>query len=279
MNRENIPTPEPTPLSREEQQERMVKEALSIFIRFARVVAEKTGKSLEETLLRNTPLYRRFGLRGDRNPENRVWKEYIAGIHSMPLEEWTEQFYDRRKAELANQESSPESPEEEFGCFKYTIEGTRANLHFVNKDSDPRGPLSKERAEARKGELERLFSHIQENHPEITTIEGGSWLLNRKEELKRFLPHTFVDSGIPNEREDFSGLGIWGQFMNSEGKINYDLVEKLFEKLRDTDPEHLSKAFPYQLLIAEAPIELFYKEYGITPPQKKEESSASSEQS
>lgn len=275
MNRENTPAPEePKVLSPEEQREKTTKEALGIFIRFARVAAEKTGKPIEQALLEYTALWRRFNLRGPRNPENPIWKEYIKGIDSMPLEEWTEHFYDLRKLEKNNQEAALETPEKEFGCFKYSIEGTRANLHFVNNDRDPRGPLSKERVGARKAELKEMLLDIKENHPEITTIEGGSWLLNRIE-AQRLLPKEFVESAIPNERENFSGLGIWGQLMNSEGKINYDLVEKIFEKLKEADPEHLSQAFPNQLLIAEAPIEVFYKEYGITPPQKKGESSSS----
>jgi len=58
-------------------------------------------------------------------------------------------------------------------------------------------------------------------------------------------------------------MGIWGQFLDSERNVKQELVDQFLKKVPETDVAHLPEAFPYQLLKTEAPIQDFYKKYGI----------------
>ena len=247
-----------------EQRDQSLRQMINLYIQFARMVSEKTGKSLEETLLSYAPLYNRFQDYAP-DPDKKVWNEYISGIGDMPLEEWTYRFYtERHKAgeEMQAKKRTEMRDGPRTSCFSYEVEGDTVYIHFTNKDRSGEGPLSEARRAERMKELKELFMIIKARRPEVTRVCGGSWLYNI-DAYRRLFPESYIQSARPNENETFSGMGIWGQFLDSERNVKQELVDQFLKKVPETDVAHLPEAFPYQLLKTEAPIQDFYKKYGI----------------
>ncbi len=67
---------------------------LDLVLSLARRVAETGQMPIEDALLTSTPLYLNFGLRMPFDPQNPIWREFIAGYHQAadPMN-WTHSFY------------------------------------------------------------------------------------------------------------------------------------------------------------------------------------------
>ena len=117
--------------------------------------------------------------------------------------------------------------------------------------------------EKRKQELKAMFTHIKQTYPHATTVKGGSWLYNL-EAYRRLFPSSFGESRQPFElSRRTQGMHYWGQFIDRNGQIKPELAQKLLENLKSVDEEHVGDSFPFPPLLTEAPLEDFYKFYGI----------------
>lgn len=229
---------------------------------FAEKMAELGGYPFAESVRRNTAMYRILGLDWDLDPAHPRWQTYIQGL---PTQEdatpWTYRFY------LENVEDIPEYTLPRWGCFSYdyTPKTGVIHIHFGNLDFSGYGPLSHQRREARLADLWSMFSHIKRFHPEARLVKGSSWLYNR-EAYTRLFPQEYAQSATPYKVR-LIGRGLWGQFLRHTGEVSEPLVAQFLENVqRLTSIEDLYACFPYQLMLTEALIELFYDLYGIPTP-------------
>ncbi|MFA5987299.1 MAG: hypothetical protein WC797_01440 [Candidatus Paceibacterota bacterium] len=254
---DQAPTPEPI-------DEKMLAR-LDLYLDFAKAASAKTGRKLEDCLFDYTPIFRTLTHGQEPDKENPIWKTYIAGLESNPLREWTIKYgLEQKNKPQPKPLGAQESKDISFsaGCVTADIEGNMVQLHFENKDPSESGPLSKERIPFRREEMRQIFSRIRKDYSGVQIVISGSWLLSIPA-CRRLLPAPFVDAAQVVDTNKFRGLGIWGQFIDKNGKIKQDLKNELFRKLKEVDSSNLREAFPVQMMETQGPISDFYKEYGI----------------
>lgn len=225
----------------------------------AKTMGERLHIPLGEALFTYTMFFRRFGLVGDES--NHEWVKYLEGLasHTDDPISYTYDFYKQL------QKQAPKTAEQRYGCFGFdpADENGIIKIHFRNEDRDSTSPLSIEKIEKRKQELKTMFTHIKQTYPNATAVQGGSWLYNL-ETYRRLFPPSFGDSRRPFELSRRTrGMHYWGQFIDHKGQIKPGLGEKLLDNLKDVDEDHVGASFPLQPLLTEAPIQDFYKFYGI----------------
>jgi len=235
---------------------------IKLYIDFAEAVQKKTGESLADTLYKFTPLQWEFQ-RYSPDPDLAVWNEFVTGIGKKPLLDWVLEFSKRRDdpklAKNSDKKGKENTPKR---CFMYDVFGEDVDIHFDNNDKSGFGPLSKERMKERRAELKELFTIIKFKHPKAKEVHGRSWLYNL-ESYKRLFPESYAKSVKPYKGKFANGNGLWGQLSDREGNLKQDLVTELFENLEKVDANDIPSAFKYQRMTASAPIEDFYKEYGV----------------
>lgn len=226
---------------------------------FAKKMAQLTQQSYPETLLHMTAMYRILGLDWSLDPYNSVWQAYLKGLHQEGADTaWSYQFY----LERADQIPSYERPR--WGCFSYEYWSERQviHLHFANLDGSGYGPLSHQRKEARLADLWSMFMHIKGMHPDVRAVHGSSWLYNL-EAYRRLFPIEFRDSAKADTPRIIA-RSLWGQFLRYDGRLNGERTAIFIGRLKRLDDEHKhAQCFPYQVLLTEAPIALFYAFYGV----------------
>jgi len=121
--------------------------------------------------------------------------------------------------------------------------------------------------------LVRMFRDIKNDrkYANARTVRTRTWLLSR-DEFKSLLPPSFItlkenrdmQSGINLERDGFRGADRWGQMYSTEGRVNQKRAQQFLRNLEHLDPENLSAAFPNPTYRADAPIEDFYRFYGLS---------------
>lgn len=150
-------------------------------------------------------------------------------------------------------------------------------LHFgspsFSQPYEEYGLLSDESRTELRDQLVRMFRDIKNGrkYAHARTVQTRTWLLSRGE-FKRLLPPSFVmvnenrdmQSGMNLEREGFRGADRWGQMYTKEGRVNQKRAQQFLRNLEHLDPGNLSAAFPYQTYRAVAPIEDFYRSYGLS---------------
>lgn len=229
---------------------------------FARRIAELSGMSYGEALLRYTDLYSIFGLKWSEDLQ--VWQQSIADLPtgSLGIEE-AYHFYAQRYNQGLISNHMPDTPH--WGCFSYLYHVNRkgVDIHFADRDESGFGSLSHQRMEARLDELRAMFTHVRQEHPDAERVGGaGTWLLHRVQYRRLFPPeavrHTWVAEPI------FFGTGLWGQFLK-RGPCLDEAAAEIFlsrvSKLNDAD--YVASCFPLQALRDECPIFYFYRYYGI----------------
>lgn len=121
--------------------------------------------------------------------------------------------------------------------------------------------------------LARMFKDIKDGPKYATarTVSTRTWLLSR-DEFKRLLPPSFVTlienrdtrPGLTLEHDGFRGADRWGQLYTSEGRVNQKRAQQFLRNLEHLDPEDLAAAFPNPTYRGVAPIEDFYRFYGLS---------------
>jgi hypothetical protein len=226
---------------------------------FARKITQLTKQPYHDTVLNLTALYRILGLDWSLDPRHPVWQTYLKGLHQEGSDtDWSYQFY----LERADQIPSYNKPR--WGCFSYEYWSERRmiHLHFANLDGSGYGPLSHQRKEARLAELWSMFMHIKRVHLDAVAVHGSSWLYN-VEAYCRLFPVEFRLSAR-TDTPHLIARSLWGQFLRHDGRLNEERAEVFLDRLNRLEEEHhYAQCFPYQVLITEAPISLFYTFYGL----------------
>jgi hypothetical protein len=150
-------------------------------------------------------------------------------------------------------------------------------LHFgspsFSRPYEEFGLLSDESRTELHDQLVRMFTDIKNDRKYVhaRTVQTRTWLLSR-DEFKRLLPPSFItlnenphmQRGMTLERDGFRGADRWGQMYAKEGRVNQKRAQQFLRNLEHLDPGNLSGAFPYQTYRAVAPIEDFYRFYGLS---------------
>lgn len=237
------------------------REFFAVQVIFALKMAELRQQPYTATVLHTTAFYRILGLDWSFNPEVPLWQEYQAGLRQQEADtDWTYQFY------LAHAEDIPEYTTPRWGCFsyEYQTEERVIRMHFSGKpDASGYGPLTSLRREARLADLRSMFFAIKEAHPEAESVQGGSWLYNRREYLRLF-PAAYGESASPAKEQHLRARGLWGQFLRHTNHINEQVADLFLGRLSQLrDPDQYAQCFPYQVMLVQAPITLFYEFYGV----------------
>jgi len=228
----------------------------ALVLHFARQLSRVDGVSLDQALLRGTPLYPNFTLGTAFDPTDPVWQEFLAGYHAATDHlEWTHAFY------RAHARQYPPHP---YGCFRYYYNpATRtAGLHFGNLDTSGLGALSRERRRERLHELRAMFADLQQSHPEAEMFAGGSWLYNIPA-YRVLFPPEYIATATPTTPA-FTYFDVWGQFLNGQWGLRPGPSRAFLDNAESaTCHEDLAASFPLWPLMVRAPIQNFYAFYGV----------------
>jgi len=227
-----------------------------LILDFAARVAAVDGISLDAALLTATPLYPNFKLGTAFDASQPVWQEYLVGFHDAadPVA-WTHAFY------IAHARQYHPHP---FGCFEYHYdpETRTAGLHFGTLDTSGLGALSRERRPERMRELRALFTDLRRQHPEVETVQGGSWLYNLPA-YRALFPPEYVGTATPT-RPGFTFLDVWGQFLDGHWDVRPEPAQSFRASLeRAQSRADLEASFPFWLLGVRGPIQRHYDFYCI----------------
>ena len=234
-----------------------------IQLTFARKMAQLSSQPLQEAILRQTALYRILGLDWSLDPRHPVWQQFIETIDAE-MDDTTAayRYYTERAAQGFIPEYDTSRPH--WGCFSYEfLDDTKAaRLHFSSRDTSGSGPLSHQRQQTRRSELQAMFQAILQEHPDAECVKGGSWLYNRKEYCRLF-PREYGTSAQVDPPH-LIARGLWGQFLRHSNSMNEELTTRFLEHVdRLQDSAAHAGCFPYQNLVTDAPISFFYAFYGL----------------
>ncbi|HEC67077.1 MAG TPA: hypothetical protein ENI23_17510 [bacterium] len=231
-------------------------------VEFAKRAAELSGESLDESFMKYTSFYRRVGNNDwDFNPQSKAWLKFLDLVHSGkdPAKTVLE-LHVTDETPVANKENSLR-----FGSFRFSINEGKdtVNIHFRNLDKSGKGPLSGDRLKYRTQELGEMFKYVRENHPDVRTVKGGTWLYNYDAYRNLFPPEYTQNEKV--EKVPFPRhMGIWGQLLDSSGGENKERVREFRKKIQKAkNIDELLQAFPFRMLYQEGDIEPFYEFYKV----------------
>jgi hypothetical protein len=236
---------------------------LEIQITFARRMAELSGQPVHQSLLRHTALYRILGLDWSLDPHQPVWQRFIGELREDGTGvDAAYRMYAERYAEGLIPDYDTSRPH--WGCFSYEYHADvhAVRLHFADLDAIGAGPLSSQRQDVRLAELRAMFAEIRREHPDAERVMGGTWLYNRAA-YRRLFPPQYGESARV-DHPHLNARGLWGQFLRHGNRLNEEVAAHFLARLAELhDAAEYSACFPYQSLLTEAPIELFYAYYGL----------------
>jgi hypothetical protein len=224
----------------------------------------RTGAPLGDSVLHLTNFHRRFGL-GDAGaaPRSPFWEHYLDRLGAASC---LEAQVACTKAAFVR--APPEPPGHlKFGCFSHDPpdESGSVRIHFSPGDdeNDGAGPLARARLEQRVEELRRMFGAVRIAHPQAKTVRGASWLYNL-EAYRRLFPPQYGAARTQPPRVRMNGMSSWGQLIDHRGAIKRDVAAAFLRNLdAELDPAAPWLVFPLRALVTSAPIETFYRFYGL----------------
>jgi hypothetical protein len=236
---------------------------LEMQVTFARRMAELSGQPVRECLLQNTALYRILGLDWSLDPHHPVWQRFVGELRDDGTGfDAAYRVYVERQVQGLIPDYDTSRPH--WGCFsfEYHPDERTVRLHFADLDTTGAGPLSSQRKDARLTELRALFAQIRQEHPDAERVVGGTWLYNRIEYRRLFPPQYGASARV--DRPHLIARGLWGQFLRHGNHLNEEIAARFLTNLSDLrDAAAYPACFPYQSLLTEAPISLFYAYYGL----------------
>jgi hypothetical protein len=228
---------------------------------FAQRVAARFRLPFAEAILRYTPVAVSLHIEDD-------WGAYAAALAQSadPLELTYQIYLERRGDEPAPQPGDTSYGEYPlFGCFYYAVrDETTIRPHFINNDHPGVRPLGRERADARRDDLRRMFAHIRAAVPAATTVMGNSWLYNLAA-YTRLFPPSYTQRTEENPDGVLDQVVLWFQCYDRFWEAKPSIADELLRRVEGaSDLAELRFCFPYQRLRVRAPIADFYSFYGVT---------------
>lgn len=224
-------------------------------MQFAHEVAKQQGISLPDALLKYTSAHARMFHHPTRGIAEE-WEDFVDELPDTP-EEIIDTVYEAYTDKEAGAEAI--SDLETFGCFSHQYKEARNTfvLHFGN--NDPAGNLGQDRVEAREEDLCQLTASIAEQEHADAQVKMTSWLLSI-DAFKRLLPEAFVAAIEDVEQDVAQDNGLWGQFLDKEGRVKPELAEQLLTNLQSGELS-VTDCFPCKLKTARVPQEVFFERY------------------
>jgi len=239
---------------------------------YAKRAAEILTIPIETALLQFTQIWRRIHNVSELKANKMDWSFHTT---TSAWQELCDRINNNESADIVaydlyiKNNGSSDVGKKYFGCFRYDFIPQKGNkkgtikLHFKNRDSSRYGPLTKERQDARFGDLKSMFTWIKKTHPDAEIVEGGSWLYNL-ESYRRLFPKIFTADMKVEEVPFPRSSGIWGQFLTSDSQVNDRMQQDFLVKANcATDVYELLQCFEFKILFPTAGIENFYDHYGI----------------
>lgn len=252
-------------------------EHLELRLAFAKAVAAKQGIPLSKAIPRFTDLYRIFGLGGDPSsmpPEmlkKRKAFEAVADANAENNDKLLDISYEYAKAQeaIARDEIGVRFPpfdyefDPDYRSVIYIHFNPMTSISRLTDEGEP-SVLSREKRTEMIRQLRNMFASIKREMPDAKNIRGRSWLYNL-EAYRSLFPERYIASARVTELELGATpmRGTWGQFFEKTGRLNQERTAQFLKNMETMNPIHPQEAFPLQPLSAEAPIEEFYKFYGL----------------
>lgn len=267
-------------LSQKDSVEMNARGHFTLRLQWAHAVSEVLRIPLSETLFEYTDVALRMGFANLQAPGEQ-WNSFLDVF---------EKTGDDRQAQLGvlvdfylkDQESRREGADQHRGPywpfrFNWLEDRELIYMHFsspsFSRPYEKFELLHDESQTELHDQLVRMFRDIKNDrtYANARTVRTRTWLLSR-DEFKRLLPPSFItfnesrdmQSGLNLERDGFRGADRWGQMYSTEGRVNQKRAQQFLRNLEHLDPENLSAAFPYPTYRAVAPIEDFYRFYGLS---------------
>lgn len=273
----NWHTPGMGELSQEESAEMNARGHFALRLKWAEAVSEVLRIPLPETLFEYTDVALRMGFANLQKPGEQ-WRSFIAALEKAGDDQQAQlnvllDFYRKDRESRLENYSGPYWPFR----FNWLENDGLVYMHF----SSPSFSRPYEKVELLSDEsqtelcdrLARMFRDIKngEKYASARTVRTRTWLLSR-DEFKKLLPPSFTTlnenrdlrHGMTLERDGFRGADRWGQLYTKGGRVNQKRAQQFLGNLEHLDPENLSAAFPYPTYRAVAPIEDFYRFYGLS---------------
>ena len=234
-------------------------------LRFAALLAERTGRPFAEAVRHFTNFHLRFNF-GD--PDAGLapgWRDYVQRLSGLPDLEarlaWTQEFF------ISTPEQPPPTGRALFGAFRYDVPDEHGviRIHLGNRDGDGASPLGRAKTDRRKADLAAMFADIARRHPEAKIVRGNSWLYHL-EAYRRLFPPAYGASARPATRARLSGTSSWGQFLKHDERINAERRDIFLASFAQLDPAVPWRSFPLPVLTAEAPLAAFIDFYRQSHP-------------
>lgn len=248
----------------------------------AKLIAERTAKSLPEAIAEYAPVIQRATHELDKegnetNPIPGLTEDNILQVA------WETSV---KRNEEDNNEPTPYHKEggSRFGChyYDYDESSKTINIHFFNAEFEEdwedgkdmsKGPLDSSKIERRRHELKDMFKDIKARFPEAERVRCQT-SLNNLDSYIRLFPESYQQSAKESEIDYDSklwsqGTTIWGQFLGGKerkaGEYGFkaDLGAEFLKRAEETPIERLADALPNPPRTAEANIQDFYELYGI----------------
>lgn len=233
-------------------------------LHYADVLAARSGMKLAEAVVWHTNLHRLFAYGNlSKQPPD---PEFIALVERAISDKATR--LDHLVEAYANRPHDPWPSDRfpfgrHFACEAPNADGA-VRIHFRNRvNNDAVGPLHASNVPQRRADLKEMFSHVVHTWPHAKSVVGGSWLYNT-EGYCRLFPKAYAASRTPLiGPRPIHGLSTWGQFIDFRGQVKPAIAERFYANLDTLDVAQPWLSFPYQVLTTTAPIEAFYREYGV----------------
>jgi hypothetical protein len=254
--------------------ERNLREHLDLRLQFAEALARAQHIPLLQAVRRYTDVYNQLHIGGRPAvlppdvAERRAQFESAFAATEDDHERVMQLMVDRYKSRSERQIDLVM-----LGNFSYEFdEKTKSiEMHFVSRPDlmvraadDSPSALSAASVEKTKSDLADMFRYIRRTHPDAVRVEGRSWLYNI-EAYRRLFPPEYVATHTVEEVDggQTPTPSTWGQFSDRKGNLNHERAQQFLDNMQKLDPEHPQRAFPLQPLSVKAPIEHFYRFYGI----------------
>jgi hypothetical protein len=230
---------------------------------FARELAVRLGQSFGDLLLTYTALYKILGIEGDFDAQRPAWQTLLEKAGEEDATTNLYRYYVSRIDVIPRFIDQPH-----WGCFAYDYldeyysHRNVIHLHFSNQDDSSYGTLSRECMPVRRSELTEMFAYIAEHEPQATTVCGASWLYNRESYRRLFPPSYAAAASLEIDEPHYQFRALWGQFLLHDWTVNEELAADFLRRVVAVhDVGQVAACFPYQVLVASAPIGEFIEFY------------------
>jgi hypothetical protein len=242
------------------------REYFAAAVLFAWRVAQLANMPILDAINQYTGLYRevtgREGLDGGIDP---LWKELEAQLESLHEPEAITQLlygaYLQQPHSLYRPGANTLNASI-FGAlgYVYLAELRQARMHFFPTRSGD-SALSSRHFDERRADFRRLLLELRAQHAEAETIKSSTWLQNLPN-YRNLFPQPFRA-----RLQNIGGstyIGIWGQFVRSDGSGNRQRLEQFRANLMQAQSvAEAVDAFPFKVLEDVGPIHEFYEEYDL----------------